>query len=95
MAALSRRARVPFIPQMENAECGAACLAMILGRLGHHAPLPEVRQACNVGRDLDANQNQAASALQKQSTPETGSESWADGSHQRNSGPGQHSGRRP
>ena len=36
---------------MENAECGAACLAMVLARLGHHAPLAEVRQACAVSRD--------------------------------------------
>lgn len=44
-------ARVPFIPQMEGAECGAASLAMILAYHGHHAPLVEVRQTCAVGRD--------------------------------------------
>ncbi|WLT33476.1 peptidase domain-containing ABC transporter [Geothrix sp. PMB-07] len=43
--------RVPYIPQMEMVECGAACLAMILAHWGHHAPLPEVREACKVSRD--------------------------------------------
>jgi ABC-type bacteriocin/lantibiotic exporter with double-glycine peptidase domain len=42
---------VAFIAQMEVTECGAACLAMVLARHGHHAPLPEVRQACGVSRD--------------------------------------------
>jgi ATP-binding cassette subfamily B protein len=45
------RRRVPFIPQMEMSECGAASLAMMLAYHGHHAPLPEVRQACGVSRD--------------------------------------------
>jgi ATP-binding cassette subfamily B protein len=43
--------RVAFIPQMEVTECGAAALAMILAFHGHHATLPEVRQACGVSRD--------------------------------------------
>lgn len=45
------RTRVTYIPQMESTECGAAGLAMILAYHGHHAPLPEVRQACGVSRD--------------------------------------------
>lgn len=45
------RRRVDFIAQMEATECGAAGLAMILAYHGHHAPLPEVRQACGVSRD--------------------------------------------
>jgi len=45
------RKRVDFIAQMEATECGAAGLAMILAYHGHHAPLPEVRQACGVSRD--------------------------------------------
>ena len=43
--------RVTFVPQLEVTECGAACLAMVLGFHGHHAGLPEVRQACGVSRD--------------------------------------------
>jgi len=45
------RKRVDFIAQMEATECGAAGLAMILAYHGHHAPLPEVRQACGISRD--------------------------------------------
>ena len=48
---LRRRRRVPFIPQMERTECGAACLAMVLAHHGHHAPLGEVREVCGVSRD--------------------------------------------
>ena len=43
--------RVPYIPQMEMTECGAASLAMVLAYHGHHAPLPEVRLASGVSRD--------------------------------------------
>jgi ABC-type bacteriocin/lantibiotic exporter with double-glycine peptidase domain len=42
---------VPYIPQLEAVECGAACLAMVLAHYGHHAPLAEVREACAVSRD--------------------------------------------
>lgn len=43
--------RTPYIAQLEAVECGAACLAMVLAHHGHHAPLPEVREACAVSRD--------------------------------------------
>ncbi|MCU1245820.1 MAG: transporter related [Acidobacteria bacterium] len=42
--------RVPFLAQMEVADCGAACLAMVLATHGHHAPLGEVRDACGLAR---------------------------------------------
>jgi ATP-binding cassette, subfamily B, bacterial len=36
---------------MEVTECGAARLTMVLAYHGHHASLPDVRQACGVSRD--------------------------------------------
>jgi ABC-type bacteriocin/lantibiotic exporter with double-glycine peptidase domain len=47
-----RGKRVPFIQQLESADCGAACLAMVLGHLGRDVTLDEVREAVGVsGRD--------------------------------------------
>lgn len=47
----STRRQVPELQQMEAAECGAACLAMILNYYGYKTGVAEVRQRCGVGRD--------------------------------------------
>lgn len=43
--------RTPTILQMENSECGAACLAMILAAYGRWETLDTVRDRCGVSRD--------------------------------------------
>lgn len=45
------RRKTPVILQMEVTECGAACLAMILGAHGHPITLEEARIACATARD--------------------------------------------
>src|SRR5215467_11443526 len=44
------RKRVPYIQQMELADCGAACLAMVLGFYGKRVALAEVRDVIGAGR---------------------------------------------
>jgi ATP-binding cassette, subfamily B, bacterial len=43
--------KVPVIRQLEDADCGAACLAMVLGYFGHRADLRELRDLTGAGRD--------------------------------------------
>ncbi|HEX6202216.1 MAG TPA: cysteine peptidase family C39 domain-containing protein, partial [Thermoanaerobaculia bacterium] len=46
-----RRRTIPFVLQTTIADCGAACLAMVLGFHGRHARLDDVREVAGVGRD--------------------------------------------
>jgi len=45
------RRRVPVLFQSSNAECGSACLAMVLGYHGYRTSVREVREWCPPGRD--------------------------------------------
>jgi len=45
-----RRRRIPFVPQTAATDCGAACIAMVLGLHGRSIKLSEVRDATGVSR---------------------------------------------
>jgi ATP-binding cassette, subfamily B, bacterial len=45
------RRRIPYITQLEIADCGAACLAMALAYHGKHVSLDELRDATGTGRE--------------------------------------------
>jgi ATP-binding cassette, subfamily B, bacterial len=45
------RRRVPWVRQMGLADCGAACLAMVLAYHGKQVPLDELRQMTSTNRD--------------------------------------------
>ncbi len=51
LAHARRRGRVPFVQQTEAADCGAACLTMVLRFLGRELSLDDVREAIGSGRD--------------------------------------------
>jgi ATP-binding cassette subfamily B protein len=54
---LSRQRSIPVLQQATQADCGAACLTMILGYHGKEVPLREVRDVVGAGRDgADAGQ---------------------------------------
>jgi ATP-binding cassette subfamily B protein len=46
--------RIPYIQQMEAADCGAACLAMVLAYHGRVVTLDEARTAAGTNRGTDA-----------------------------------------
>jgi len=59
LSALSRLGRgkggrVPFVQQLEAADCGAACLAMVLAHHGHVIPLDDARRHARTSRGTDA-----------------------------------------
>jgi ABC-type bacteriocin/lantibiotic exporter with double-glycine peptidase domain len=45
------RRTIPVVRQMEYADCGAACLAMVLGYFGKRVDLRELRDMTGAGRD--------------------------------------------
>ena len=54
--------RVPIVRQMNSFECGAACLAMILGYFGRKTRIDECRRKCDPGRNGVTAQTLAAAA---------------------------------
>ena len=55
-------AKVPIIMQLENLECGAASLAMLMAYYDKWVPLEQVRVSCGVSRDGSTAKNIAKAA---------------------------------
>ncbi len=55
-------AKVPVIMQMEDLECGAACLAMVMAYYQKWVPLEQVRIDCGVSRDGSKAKNMLVAA---------------------------------
>lgn len=51
MSSVASHVRTPLIPQMEDQDCGAACLASIVNALGRRVTLREVARVCGPSRD--------------------------------------------
>ena len=47
----ARGTRIPYVQQNTAADCGAACLAMVLGYHGRHVRLDSLRETMGTGRD--------------------------------------------
>jgi len=52
----SRGRHIPFVQQLEAADCGSACLAMVLGSFGKTVPLDELRGVMGSSRGIDASE---------------------------------------
>ncbi|MEU6854462.1 peptidase domain-containing ABC transporter [Actinacidiphila alni] len=71
--------RVPLRVQLSRTECGAACLAMVLGAHGRQTSVPESRASLELGRDGVSVRDiaRAAATFGLRATVDTSDEAWA------------------